>query len=381
MQKEFSLYIHIPWCVKKCPYCDFNSHAIKGNLPEQEYINALKTDLDLAILDIDTTTSLLRSIFIGGGTPSLFSDKAIAEILEYIAKKLRLSSNLEITMECNPGTVERKYIEGYATAGVNRISLGIQSFNNQHLKQLGRIHDNQEAINAIEIVAKNFNNFNLDIMYGLPNQSIEQAHHDITQAISFAPTHISAYNLTIEPNTEFAKNIPNNMPNDDICYQIQDDIILLLKNHGYNRYETSAYAKNDCQAWHNKNYWQFGDYLGIGAGAHGKVTLPQNQIKRTTRYKHPTQYIQQSLQQNTIQDTQIISQADIPFEFMLNALRLCDGFDIALFEQQTGLNIATIQNKLDLAQARGFITITSQKIIPTEKGRDFLNDLLIIFLG
>ncbi|HRG63067.1 MAG TPA: radical SAM family heme chaperone HemW [Burkholderiales bacterium] len=372
-----SLYIHMPWCIKKCPYCDFNSHGLKGTLPEQEYIDSLIMDLEQALPLIWGRS--IQTIFIGGGTPSLFSGEAIDRLISCIRSRIKISPYAEITLEANPGTVEKHYIAEYAAAGVNRISLGIQSFNDQHLKVLGRIHSANEARQAIETVADNFANFNLDIIYGLPKQSSEEAINDIQQAINAKPTHISAYNLTIEPNTHFAKFIPEHLPEDDLCYQMQDAIISTLANNGYQRYEISAFARNNLQSQHNRNYWEFGDYLGIGAGAHSKLSF-HDRIIRQMRHKHPAQYMERVKLQQHIDENKLVTSQELPFEFMMNALRLRDGFVNALFTQTTGQSFNSILPQLLKAQEQGFIELSYNKVIPTAKGRDFLNNLLELFL-
>lgn len=372
-----SLYIHMPWCIKKCPYCDFNSHGLKSTLPEQEYIDSLIIDLEQSLPLV--WGRAIQTIFIGGGTPSLFSGEAIDRLISSIRSRIKISPYAEITLEANPGTVEKHYIAEYATAGVNRISLGIQSFNDQHLKILGRIHSADEARKAIETVADNFANFNLDIIYGLPKQTIEQAIDDIQQAINAKPTHISAYNLTIEPNTHFAKFIPKHMPEDDVCYQMQDAIINTLASNGYKRYEISAFAKNNLQSQHNRNYWEFGDYLGIGAGAHSKLSF-HDRIIRQMRHKHPSQYMERVKVQQHIDEDRIVTSQELPFEFMMNALRLSDGFTNTLFAQTTGQSFNSILPQLIEAQEQGFIELGYNKVTPTIKGRDFLNNLLELFL-
>lgn len=372
-----SLYVHMPWCIQKCPYCDFNSHKLKGELPESEYINALINDLEQALPLVWGRS--IQTIFIGGGTPSLFSGSSIDYLLTQIRARIKVSPYAEITLEANPGTVERQFISEYAQAGVNRISLGIQSFNDQHLQRLGRIHTAQESITAIETVATHFDNFNLDIIYGLPNQSINQAMADINLALSFNSTHLSAYNLTIEPNTEFAKFVPANLPNDDLCYAMQDQIINQLDKHGLQRYETSAYAKHNRQSQHNLNYWQFGDYLGIGAGAHSKLSF-HDQILRQSRHKHPQEYMKRVLINQHILENAPVKTEDLPLEFMMNSLRLSNGFSNKLFTETTSLAFSQILPQLLSAQEEGFLKLTPSKIIPTTKGRDFLNNLLEQFM-
>lgn len=373
-----SLYIHIPWCIRKCPYCDFNSHALKNELPEDEYINALIRDLELALPEIWRRP--IQSIFIGGGTPSLFSGNAIDKLLTQIRARVTLSPYAEITLEANPGTVESAYIKDYSAAGVNRISIGIQSFNDEHLQALGRIHNSTEAQYAIEKVAQHFTNFNLDIIYGLPNQTIGQAEKDIQIAAAFNPTHISAYNLTIEPNTAFAVAPPENLPDNDLCYEMQDAIIAQLQQSGFQRYEISAYAKNARESQHNLNYWQFGDYLGIGAGAHSKISFP-DRIIRQMRYKHPGKYLSQIAGAAPIQEQIQVATNDLPFEFMLNALRLCNGVPARLFSDRTGLAFTQIINTLLSAEQQQLVSLADNRITPTILGQNFLNDLVEKFLN
>lgn len=373
-----SLYIHIPWCIRKCPYCDFNSHAVKNKLPEDDYVAALIRDLELALPEIWGRP--IQSIFIGGGTPSLFSGDAIDKLLTQIRARVSLSPYAEITLEANPGTVESAHIKDYAAAGINRISIGIQSFNDEHLLALGRIHSSIEAQHAIGKVAQHFTNFNLDIIYGLPNQTIGQAEKDIQIAAAFNPTHISAYNLTIEPNTAFAVTPPENLPDNDLCYEMQDAIIAQLQQSGFQRYEISAYAKNARESQHNLNYWQFGDYLGIGAGAHSKISFP-DRIIRQMRYKHPEKYLSQIASATPIQEQIQVTTNDLPFEFMLNALRLCNGVPARLFSDRTGLAFTQIINTLLSAEQQQLISLTDNRITPTILGQNFLNDLVEKFLN
>ena len=371
------LYIHIPWCVKKCPYCDFNSHNSPNELPEALYVDALINDLEQALPLIWGRS--IRTIFIGGGTPSLFSPEAINKILQSVRSLTRLSPLAEITIEANPGTLDNEHIAGYHKIGVNRISFGVQSFNDKHLLALGRIHDSSAAINAITKAKKCFSQINLDIIYGLPNQTISELQDDINKAISFDTTHLSFYNLTIEPNTQFNKNPPQNLPDNDLCYQMQDLIGKSLSNKGYTRYEVSAYAKDDNFCNHNLNYWQFGDYLGIGAGAHSKLSF-HDKIIRQVRQKHPKSYMEGVTKNSHIIENKIVTKEEIAFEFMLNALRLNSGFATTLFVERTGLSLSTILNQLGIAQQKGFLSLKDGKIIPTTKGQDFLNDLLLLFL-
>jgi oxygen-independent coproporphyrinogen-3 oxidase len=371
------LYIHIPWCVKKCPYCDFNSHNLTNELPEAKYVESLISDLEQSLPLIWGRS--IRTIFIGGGTPSLFSPDAINHILQSVRSLTRLSPLAEITIEANPGTVDNEHISGYHKAGVNRISFGIQSFNDKHLKSLGRIHDSGAAVNAINLARKYFSQINLDLIYGLPSQTLSELEDDINKAVSFDTTHLSLYNLTVEPNTQFYAKPPEHLPDNDLCYQMQDLIVNNLSQHGYSRYEVSAYAKdaNFCQ--HNLNYWQFGDYLGVGAGAHGKISF-HDKIIRQVRHKHPKTYMDNvGLGQHIIEDKTLIS-SELPFEFMLNALRLNSGFAASLFVERTGLGLNKILNQLESAQQKGFLKFRDGKIIPTNLGQDFLNDLLLLFL-
>lgn len=372
-----SLYIHIPWCVKKCPYCDFNSHSLNASLPEAQYVDSLIADLTQSLPLIWGRS--IRTIFIGGGTPSLFSGDGINKIIQCVRSLTRLSPMAEITIEANPGTVDNEHIRDYSIAGVNRISFGVQSFNDKHLKALGRIHDKEAAILAINKARKHFEQINLDIIYGLPNQTNEELISDLEQAVQFNTTHLSLYNLTIEPNTEFYNNTPIGLPDNDLCYTMQDTLINFLAKHGYNRYEISAYAKGYNFCKHNINYWQFGDYLGIGAGAHSKISF-HDKIIRQVRQKHPKTYMDNVLQRKHIIEDKIVSEKDLPFEFMLNGLRLTRGFPTSIFVERTGLGLNKILNQLETAKQKGFITYENGYITPTVLGLDFLNDLLMLFL-
>lgn len=372
-----SLYIHIPWCVKKCPYCDFNSHNLKGELPEDLYVDALIRDLELS-LPLFWGRSI-QTIFIGGGTPSLFSAKAIDRLLTNVRNLTNLSPMAEITMEINPGTVEIEHIYGYKEAGVNRVSFGIQSFNDIHLTSLGRIHNAQEALHAVELAKKIYSNINLDIIYGLPNQTLEQLTHDINQALAFDTEHLSFYNLTIEPNTEFAKNTPRNLPDNDLCYTMQDLIIDTLAKNQIERYEISAYAKQNRQCQHNLNYWKFGDYLGIGAGAHSKLSFHDKIIRRVCQ-KHPKNYMQGVINNQHLIEDRVVAFDELPFEFMLNALRLKNGFHSSLFIERTGLNLSVILSKIDMAVQKGLLEFNNGIVKPTVRGFDYQNDLLMLFI-
>jgi putative oxygen-independent coproporphyrinogen III oxidase len=384
-QIPLSCYIHIPWCVKKCPYCDFNSHSLKNNtFPEKEYVSSLCNEIDYWS-GIESRT--INNIFIGGGTPSLFSDNSIGIILERLASKFVIANDAEITIEANPGTVERKFIAGYKNIGVNRVSLGIQSFNNAHLKLLGRIHDQNEALAAIENINKYFNNYNLDIMYGLPQQTIDNLQQDLQLATQANPTHLSFYNLTIEPNTYFEKYPPELLPCADMCYEMQDLVVSYLNNHGYARYEVSAYSKTGFQAKHNSNYWLFGDYIGIGAGAASKISNDistdsnNGNIIRKMNIKHPESYMKSSFKHGSqILTTDIIKGESLIGEFMMNALRLTTGFDIDLFLERTGLSYHYIEQQIDKHISLGNLAKTQNKIAPTQRGLDLLNEILIDFI-
>jgi len=372
-----SLYVHIPWCLRKCPYCDFNSHEARSAVPEQAYVAALIRDLELALPQIWGRP--VYTVFIGGGTPSLLSAEAVEKILSAVRTLLPLDLNAEITLEANPGTVEAERFAGYRAAGVNRLSLGIQSFNDEHLKVLGRIHDAAEAKRAIQIAQQHFDNINLDLMYGLPGQTLQQAEQDVSTALEFAPQHLSCYHLTIEPNTLFAHQPPQ-LPDDDASHAMQQRIEQLLARRGYRHYETAAFAQPKKQSRHNLNYWQFGDYLGIGAGAHSKLSFPDKVI-RQMRYKQPQAYLDAVAKDAPLQSEHELGKDDIAFEFMMNALRLNGGFDEALFEERTSLPLLLIRSELQDAEKRGLLLREAGRIAPTELGRRFLNDLLQIFLA
>lgn len=371
-----SLYIHIPWCVRKCPYCDFNSHEARGELPEAAYVDALIRDLEMSLPLI--WGRKVYSVFIGGGTPSLMSAQAIEKILSHVRMLLPLDINAEITLEANPGTVEAEKFKGFREAGVNRLSLGIQSFNEQHLKALGRIHNAAEAKRAVEIAQSHFDNINLDLMYALPQQTLGEAEQDVRTALAFKPQHLSCYHLTLEPNTLFHR-YPPSLPDDDASSEMQQHIESLLAENGYQHYETSAFAQPKKQSRHNLNYWQFGDYLGIGAGAHSKISS-HNGVLRQARYKQPQAYIEQVVQGKPVQTEQQLTRDDLCFEFMMNALRLNDGFSEELFTERTSLPLMLLRKELEKAEQRGLLRRDTQHIAPTELGKKFLNDLLEIFL-
>lgn len=371
-----SLYIHVPWCVRKCPYCDFNSHAQQGALPEADYVARLLEDLQQ---DLEAAQGReLQSIFIGGGTPSLFSAAAFGQLLDAVERLVPFSSDIEITLEANPGTAEQQKFSGYRAAGINRLSIGVQSFNADHLKVLGRIHDRDEAVRAADFARKaGFDNFNLDLMFALPQQSTAQALDDLRQAIACEPTHISWYQLTIEPNTEFYSRPPV-VPEDDAVAEMQDAGMELLQRHGYARYEISAYAQPGRQARHNLNYWLFGDYLGIGAGAHGKLTLADGSIIRTRKTRMPAHYLDRS--RSLLAERRTIPAAELPFEFMMNALRLCEGCPAALFEARTGIPLQQIAAPLAALRQRGLLLQDAARLQPSETGLRYLNELLLDFM-
>ena len=371
-----SLYIHIPWCVRKCPYCDFNSHEARKSVPEAAYIDALVADLETALPNI--WGRRVQTIFFGGGTPSLFSAASLDRLLSAIRACVNLAPDAEISLEANPGTFEAEKFAAYRKLGINRLSIGIQSFNAQHLTALGRIHDDHEARRAVAIAKDNFDNFNLDLMYALPEQSLQEALADIEQAVNLGAPHISAYHLTLEPNTLFYKHPPP-LPDHDASAAMQEAIEARLAEAGYRHYETSAFAKPGHSCQHNLNYWQFGDYLGIGAGAHSKLSF-RDRVVREMRYKHPETYLQETIRGDAVQEHRIIGAADLPFEFMMNALRLTDGVPLALFSERTGLPINVVSKALAEAEAKQLIARDHQHLAPTEKGQRFLNDLLEMFL-
>ena len=372
-----ALYVHVPWCVQKCPYCDFNSHEANGRIPERQYVDALIADLQSALPLIWGRP--VQTVFFGGGTPSLLSPAAIDELIAAFRALAMLAPDAEITLEANPGTVEAEKFAGFRAAGVNRLSLGIQSFNDDHLKALGRIHDAAEAKRAAQLAGEHFDSFNLDLMYGLPGQTHEQALADVETALSLSPAHLSCYQLTLEPNTRFAA-FPPELPEGDTCADMQDAIEARLAAAGFTNYETSAFAQPGKQCRHNLNYWYFGDYLGIGAGAHSKLTQ-HDRVLRQMRWKHPKAYLDNVAKGNPVQESSEVAAADLPFEFMMNALRLADGFHPSLFEARTARPLSVILPQLKAAEAEGLLEVSSEKIAPTLKGRRFLNVLLEKFIG
>ena len=375
-----SLYVHLPWCLKKCPYCDFNSHEWRGGAsepPENAYVDALLADLEASLPLVWGRP--VHSIFFGGGTPSLFSPKAIDRLIGGIRARLRLEADCEITLEANPGTFEKNRFKAFRSAGVTRLSIGVQSFNDAHLKALGRVHDRAQAMAAVEEAAMAFETFNLDIMYALPGQNLQDLEKDVETALSFKPPHVSIYHLTIEPNTVFAK-YPPALPEDDTAYAMMDRITEMTAANGLARYEVSAYAKRDHACWHNLNYWQFGDYLGIGAGAHSKLTFA-HRVVRQVRFRDPQKYMAQALQGLPVTRSEDVSRLELPFEFMLNALRLKDGFNLSDYTERTGLAITSLQKGLALAEQKGLIGRDFTRVWPTVLGFDFLSDLQALFLA
>lgn len=368
-----SLYIHIPWCVRKCPYCDFNSHEAGNSIPESRYIEALKRDLDH---DLEWAEGRrLTSIFFGGGTPSLFSPQAIGDILNHAEKRIGFESDIEITLEANPGTFEQDKFRGFRQAGVNRLSIGIQSFNNQHLHRLGRIHDRASAVTAASSArAAGFDNVNLDLMHGLPEQTPEQALADLRLAMDMDPAHISWYQLTIEPNTVFYKQRPP-LPDEDVLDTIQHSGHQLLQQAGFHQYEVSAYARDGRRSRHNLNYWEFGDYLGIGAGAHGKITFAKRgEIRRHAKTRTPDDYL--ARQDNFLASDGIVPREELPLEFFMNALRLVEGVPLSYFPQRTGLAFANIQDCWQTLAGRDLLRPAKERLATTDRGFRFLNSVL-----
>jgi oxygen-independent coproporphyrinogen-3 oxidase len=373
--------VHLPWCIKKCPYCDFNSHELREGVDpvstQDAYINALLADLEASLPLIWGRS--IQTIFLGGGTPSLFSPEAIDRLISGIRARVRLVPDAEITMEANPGTFEKDRFKAFRQAGITRLSIGVQSFDNAHLKALGRVHDRDQALAAVTEAAQVFDTFNLDLMYALPGQTLEGLTQDIQTALAFSPPHISIYHLTIEPNTVFAK-FPPTLPEDDLAYEMMDRITELTAAQGLARYEVSAYAKPGHQCAHNLNYWQFGDYLGIGAGAHSKLSFA-HRVLRQVRYREPALYMQQAMKGEPVTQSTEVSREELPFEFMLNALRLRGGFDLADYVERTGLAMTSLQQGLLQAEKMGLIDRDLHRVWPTEKGFDFLSDLQALFLA
>lgn len=372
-----TLYIHLPWCLKKCPYCDFNSHAVPAaGLPEQAYIAALLADLEAALPLIWGRT--VHSIFLGGGTPSLFSPAAMDQLLGALRARVRLEADCEITLEANPGTFEKDRFRAFRAAGVTRLSIGVQSFSDEALKALGRVHDRAQAIAAVEEAGQAFDTFNLDIMYALPGQDLVALRKDMALALTLAPPHISIYHLSIEPNTYFAK-FPPQLPEEDTAYEMLDLITEMTGQAGLQRYEVSAYARPGHACRHNLNYWKFGDYLGLGAGAHSKLSFA-HRVVRQVRFREPALYLEKALAGAFVAQETQVSRSDLPFEFMLNALRLKDGFALQLFAERTGLPMTAIEKELQLAQEKGWLERDLTTVRPSVHGYDFLNDLQSLFL-
>ena len=375
-----SVYVHLPWCLKKCPYCDFNSHEWRGDDladAENRYINALMADLDASLPLIWGRS--VQTVFIGGGTPSLFSPRGIERLLAEMRARLRLVADAEITLEANPGTFEKDRFKAFRQAGVTRLSIGVQSFDDRFLKPLGRVHDAEQALAAVSEAARCFETFNIDLMYALPGQDLQDLARDLEQALSFSPPHLSVYHLTIEPNTVYAKFPPQGLPDEDLAYEMLDLITERTGQAGLGRYEVSAYARAGHRCEHNLNYWQFGDYLGLGAGAHGKLSFA-HRIMRTVRWREPQRYMEGALGGQALAQADEVRRADLPFEFMLNALRLRDGFDLSMYTERTGLPISSVQEALIQAEQKGLVQIIGKQLRPTELGFDFLSELQALFL-
>jgi oxygen-independent coproporphyrinogen-3 oxidase len=372
-----SLYVHLPWCLRKCPYCDFNSHEKGGELPEARYLDALRADLEAALPFV--WGRRVHSIFIGGGTPSLFAPAAIDQLITDIRARLPLEAGCEITLEANPGTFERDRFRGYRAAGVTRLSIGVQSFDDEKLRALGRVHDAEQARAAVAEAREAFDTFNLDLMYALPGQTLAQFDADLAQALDFKPPHLSIYHLTIEPNTFFAKHPPP-IPDDDLAFDMLDRIVERTAASGLSRYEVSAFARPGHRCLHNQNYWQFGDYLGIGAGAHSKLSFP-HRVVRQIRFRDPAKYMAQALAGAAIAQDEEVARKQLPFEFVLNALRLVDGFELPRFTERTGMPLSAIRGPLDKALAQGLVEQDGVWVRPTSRGMDFLNDLQSLFLA
>jgi putative oxygen-independent coproporphyrinogen III oxidase len=382
-----SVYVHLPWCLKKCPYCDFNSHeyttagATPKDLPEAKYLDALRADLERSLPLVWGRT--IQSIFIGGGTPSLFSPDGIARLLSDLRMLLPLAADCEITMEANPGTFEKERFRAFAQAGVNRLSIGVQTFNDAQLKALGRVHDGAQALAAAEEAARSFETFNLDLMYALPGQTLADLDADLDQALALNAPHLSLYHLTMEPNTVFGSRPPPNLPDDDTAFDMLDRVTERTTAAGFDRYEVSAYARTGHRCRHNVNYWQFGDYLGLGAGAHGKLSFA-HRVVRQVRWREPQMYMDRSLGGQGVSNEGDVARAQLPFEFMLNALRLREGFALSLFTERCGLPLSAIEKGLAEGESRGLVERRglpgAEWVQPTVRGFDFLNDLVELFL-
>ena len=376
-----SVYVHLPWCLKKCPYCDFNSHEWRGQdlqQAEQAYLDAVCADLEASLPLIWGRS--VQSIFIGGGTPSLLSPAGIERLLADLRARLRLVADCEITLEANPGTFEQDRFKAFRQAGVTRLSIGVQSFDDRFLKALGRVHDREQALAAVAEAARCFDTYNIDLMYALPGQSKDDLSADLQQALAFNPPHLSVYHLTMEPNTYFAKHPPVNLPDEDTAYDMLDMITAATGAAEMQRYEVSAYARAGHRCEHNLNYWQFGDYLGLGAGAHGKLSFA-HRVLRTVKLRDPQRYMEAAKAGQALAQADEVKRADLPFEFMLNALRLRAGFELGQFTERTGLPLSAIQKALEQAESRGLIERDGAQIKPTERGFDFLSELQALFLA
>ena len=387
-----SVYVHLPWCLKKCPYCDFNSHewsaptsanasipihSADNGIPEEAYLNALCADLESSLPLVWGRP--VHSIFIGGGTPSLFSAKGIARLISDLRARLQLVPDCEITLEANPGTFEKDRFHAFRQAGVTRLSVGVQSFNDAHLKALGRVHDAAQAMAAVQEAALAFDTFNIDLMYALPGQSMADLQTDLSTALSLKPPHLSIYHLTIEPNTLFAKHTPPGLPQEDMAYDMLDLITEQTAQQGLQRYEVSAFAQDGHRCWHNTNYWQFGDYLGLGAGAHSKLSFA-HRVCRMLRHREPGLFMQKAMGGSAVAQSNEVSRSELPFEFMLNALRLKDGVPLNAFSERTGMPLSAIEKSMQAAREKGLLALDMSHIRPTEKGFDFLSDLQSLFL-
>lgn len=373
-----SLYVHLPWCLRKCPYCDFNSHAAgEGGVPEAAYLDALRADLEAALPRV--WGRRVSSVFIGGGTPSLFSPEGIDRLLADVRARLPLEPGCEVTLEANPGTFERERFRAFRAAGITRLSVGVQSFDDNALRKLGRVHDGAQARAALEEAAATFDTFNIDLMYALPGQDVAALQRDLRQALAFAPPHLSLYHLTIEPNTRFASEPPTGLPDDDLASDMLDALCAATAAAGLERYEVSAFARRGHACAHNLNYWTFGDYLGLGAGAHGKLSFP-DRIVRQVRWREPATYVRQALQGQAVSNEHVVDAAELPFEFMLNTLRLARGFELALFAERTGLGLEAVLEPVERAVARGWLQREGTRLRPTPQGFDFLNEVQQLFL-
>ena len=374
-----SLYVHWPWCVRKCPYCDFNSHALASNYdPSQRYIDALIADLKRSVEYAQNRE--LISIFIGGGTPSLIAPHELERFLNAVHSLFHVSENAEITLEANPGTVDTAHFKAYRSIGINRLSMGIQSFNDELLKRLGRIHNLNDARQAIKIAQESFENFNLDVMFALPGQTLKELESELQEAIASKSTHLSFYQLTLEPNTVFAKHTPEGLPDPDMIYQMQDLVVSTLEDAGFEHYEVSGYAKPGKRCRHNLNYWQFGDYLACGAGAHSKITMDDGTIIREARFMQPESFMKHALNDSAAAHKRLVAKEEQAFEFMLNVLRLREGVSLDLLSQRTALTLKDIQPNIDEAQSLGLMPKPLNRFVTTDKGWDFLSDVQEIFL-